>query len=392
MKLRSLALLAALTLAPAGAARALGAADVMVGGLLDAALSSRGTALELNRLSGGNTSFDAYRMRVFVEGRPIESVEIHAQLYFDETIGAQAYGAYAIFTPRQDLDAHLLIGKLPTPLGTYAPRTYSDRNPLIGTPLIYQYHSSLRADEIPGSADDLLAEAGSGQSGAAYDAQEYAAYGMPILDEAYWDVGVVAQGSARAVEYAIGYVNGTPGSPQPAQDDNGGKSVQGRLGLQAGPAVRVGVSGSYGPYLSEALNPELPAGRTANDYAQRLLMVDGEFLAGPIELRAEGALNRWQTPTVGDLDVNGGYVEGRFGVGAGAWISGRLDALRHSEVADSTGAKEPWDYDVDRFEAGIGYRLARGSTIKLVLQRTTQIDEGARFAHDLYAVQYSVRF
>ena len=51
--------------------------------------------------------------------------------------GTRADGAYALWTPWKSRDLHLQAGNIPWPVGTWAPRKYSDKNPLIGEPLIY---------------------------------------------------------------------------------------------------------------------------------------------------------------------------------------------------------------------------------------------------------------
>jgi hypothetical protein len=161
------------------------------------------------------------------------------------------------------------------------------------------------------------------------------------------------------------------------------------------PAVRFGVSGAYGPYLHEYLNPKLTPGRHVNDYHQKLGMADLEVLAGHVELRAEGALNTWETPTVGDLDVASGYVELKYSLSFGAFLAGRWDAMRFGKIADSTGAQRRWDANVMRVEAGAGYRFSREAQAKVVFQRTNfeveRMDRASR-QRSLVAAQLSISF
>jgi hypothetical protein len=219
--------------------------------------------------------------------------------------------------------------------------------------------------------------------------------GMPIVDDSYWDVGVAVTGSERPLEYAVGVMAGTPGWGSTIEDDNSGKTVLGRVGLAPFPALRFGVSGAYGPYLMEYLNESMPPGKSVNDYNQRLGMADLEVLYGNFELRAEGALNTWQTPTVGDLDVRGGYAELKYTLGSGVFVAGRWDALRFGEIADSNGVTSPWDSDVTRWEAGLGYRFSRDVVAKAVHQHTELENERAverRREFKLFAAQLSLSF
>lgn len=259
---------------------------------------------------------------------------------------------------------------------------------------MYQYHTTLLWYDLVPSADALLATSGSGQYGAGY--QGYAeARGMPLVDDSYWDVAVTLTGSQRPLEYALGVFAGTPGWGSTSQDENSGKSVLGRIGLAPLPAMRFGVSGAYGPYLDESVNAELPEGSDSNDYHQQLAMADVELLAGHVEVRAEGARNRWETPTVGDLDVTSGYLEGKYSLSFGGFLAGRFDAMRFGDIADSTGAEYPWDANVTRFEVGGGYRFSRGAQAKVVYQRTNVDVENPAPAYrrlSLVAAQLSIAF
>jgi hypothetical protein len=288
----------------------------------------------------------------------------------------------------------VLAGKVPWAIGTYAPRTYSNHNPLIGSPLMYQYHTTLLWFEVPPSADALLATAGSGQFGVDYFGYPEGR-GMAIVDDSFWDVGVTVTGSQRPLEYALGMTAGTPSWSSTTQDDNAGRTVLGRIGLAALPGVRLGVSGAYGPYLVSGVQPDLPPGHAATDYHQELGMADLELLVNHLELRGEAARNVWETPTVGNLEATTGYVELKYSLAFGGYLAGRWDALRFGKIANSAGVEHPWDSNVTRIETGVGYRFSREAVAKLVYQRTTVEREsvpGQDPDHDLLAAQLSIAF
>lgn len=337
--------------------------------------------------------FDAYRLRLFFEGAATPNIQVYTQLVLDEVNTHNVYGAYLMYTPWKDRDLHVIAGKIPWVIGTYGPRTYSDKKPLMGTPLIYQYHTTLRSDVLVPNVDALLAVAGRGESGFSYTPTQSRFRGMPVVYDFCWDAGVAVNGSAAPLEYAVAVTAGTPSMMEPSQDNNEGKSVMGRLGLQPFPALRIGASGSYGPYLASALDPQLPAGKTANDYMQKLAMADFDLEAGHLSVISEGYLNQWMTPTVGNLGVAGYYGEARIGIAnSGAWLAGRWESMRFSNVTSSTGVVQPWNYDVDRLETGLGYRVARGAILKAVYQANYQHDDGSISRYDLYAGQMSVTF
>ena len=376
------------------AAAPLEASQLKIRGLLDVVAAPRGDAYEGNLLTRGDAAFDAYGLRVFGEEQVSDRLQVYAQVVLRDATSPYVDGAYAVFTPTPARDLHLLAGKVPWPIGSYAPRTYSNKNPLIGAPLMYQHHTTLLWFDVAPSTDALLATSGSGQYGVDYFGYSEG-HGMALVDDSYWDVGATLVGSARPFEYALGVTAGTPGWGSTSQEENSGKSLLGRVGLAPLPALRFGVSGAYGPYLVESLEPQLPPGRAAEDYHQKLVMADLEVVAGHVEARAEGAHNVWETPTVGHLSVRSGYVELKYSLPSGAFLAGRWDAMRFGTIADSTGTRRPWDSDLSRLETGAGYRFSREVVAKLVYQRThydVAPDPGEPRDRSLVAAQLSVAF
>ncbi len=374
--LRSVALVLALgSIWPASAS----ATEFNWRGLLDLVVAEHSPGFDSNLLTRGDDPFEPYRLRLFAEARVNDRVQFLGQLVLFENSaqGSKVYvdGAYVIYTPWLEHDLRLMVGKLPWAIGTWAPRTYSNKNPLISAPLMYQYHSSLVWYVLPPNADVLLAAAGSGQTGVDYFGSPMGP-GMPVIDDSYWDVGITLTGSQRPFEYAVGVTAGAPSWGSTAEDDNNGRSVLGRIGIEPFPALRLGVSGAYGPYLRQGLDSRLPPGRRVTDYPQKLAMADLELQVGHFELRAEGVHNTWETPTVGDLDVDAGYGELKVSMLSGAYVAGRWDVERFGKIQDSSGESYPWDWNVTRVEGGVGYRLTRDATAKLVYQHTA-FDEPA---------------
>ena len=245
---------------------------------------------------------------------------------------------------------------------------------------------------VPPTADALLAAAGTGQTGPDYGGG-VGEKGMPVSYDRCWDFGVVAMGTVRRMEFSFGAVNGTPSAPSPGPDENDGKAFLGRLGFAPWPAFRVGVSGAYGPYLPEGVQSALPAGARLDDFHQRLGMADLELQLGHYEVRAEGYVNVWETPTVGDLRIGGGYVEGKATVIPSLYVAGRYEVMRFGQLAGATVTSRPWDENRDRLEAGLGYRVARRAALKTVFQRNLERPVGEDVKHaDLYAVAFSLGF
>ena len=368
------------------------ASDVRVRGILDLVFDDKGEGAEVNYLWGDN-ALDSYRLRLFVESAVSDRLDVFTEALYNENVGVVPFGAYVLFHPSPGRDMHVMAGLIPWPIGTWAPRANSNKNPLIGFPLQYQYHTTLSPFQLVPSRDALIADAGDGEEGASY---AFGSQGMPIVYDQWWDFGAVFLGSARPVEYSVGFVNGAPSWPSPGRDSTPGKSFLGRVGLAPTPGIRFGVSGSYGPYLIEdAVKSSLPPGKDAADFNQVLGMADFEWSAGHAELRAEGYANRWQTPTVGDLLVRGGYGELKYTLPAGFYVAGRYDIMRFGDVKDSTGTDRSWDADVDRLEVGVGYRIMKGVTAKAAYQRNKiQPPDPAADAEikNIFAGQLSVTF
>lgn len=385
--LRLLALASALL--AAAPARAEDAPRLRVRGLADLVLHNDNHAAELATFDGETSPLESQRVRLFVEGSASPAIDIFTQVAFSQEEFVLD-GAYALVTPWRERDLHLMAGKIPWPVGTWAPRTYSNRNPFVTSPLMYQHHTSLRWDKVPMSPAALLSAAGEGWDGANYGTGP-GAPGMPIVDDYGWDFGVVALGSLAPVEFAAGLTNSAPGWGSAGEDANDGKALVGRLGLVPVAGVRVGVSGGRGAYLGDWVRYALPAGRTEADYEQELVMADAAYEAGRLELRAEGFANAWETPYCGRLRSRGGYLEGRWGFDLGLWLALRGEAMRHSSL--SAGAvSRPWDDEVDRLDLGLGYRVSRGAAIKAGWQRTRLYQADGAQSFDLFLSQLSLEF
>ena len=366
------------------------AATLTAHGVIDVTATGRGDGFYANTLTRGDNPFDPYGVRMFVESTVNPQFAVFGQVVLHDAVAPYVDGAYVMWTPRSDQDFHVMAGKIPWLIGTFAPRTYSDKNPLIGKPLLYQHHTSLVWFMAPPSADALLASAGSGQVGVGYLGG--AVRGMVPVDDSWWDTGIMASGSLGKVEYSLGLTTGTPGWGNGGEDENRGKTTLGRLGFAPTPWLRFGASGAYGPYLVKDLGTPLPPNHRPEDYHQQIVMGDVEVLQGHAELRAEGLANTWETPNLGNLDVRGGYVEGKFTLTARLWAAARWDALRFSDITDSGGTAHSWDEDQDRIETGLGLRWDRNVIAKGVFQRNFMHGATTEHRADLYALQLTVLF
>jgi hypothetical protein len=76
-------------------------------------------------------------------------------------------------------EMYLEAGKIPVHEGIWAPKTYSDKNPLLGVPFAYYLRSTLPTRQVPLDLDQLLAQKGNGQSGVYYANPDGSSRGTP---------------------------------------------------------------------------------------------------------------------------------------------------------------------------------------------------------------------
>lgn len=387
LRLMTLAML--LLAVPAVPAHAEDTRQIRLRGLVDIAIHNDNLAADIATFNGTDSPLQSTRLRLFVEGNATSNIDIFTQVVFAQDV-LFLDGAYALITPWHERDLHLMAGKIPWPIGTWAPRTYSNKNPLVTSPLMYQHHTSLRWDETPAGPAELLSAAGTGYDGADYGGGS-GAVGMPIVDDYGWDFGVVALGTVSRFEFSGGATNSAPGWGAPGEDANHGKAYMGRVGFVPTAGLRMGVSAAQGAYLGEWVTFSLPAGKTEADYKQSLVMADLAWERGHLELRAEGFRNEWETPYCGTLSSNGGYAEGRYAFDNGIWLAARAEGMRHSDLTDGVITR-PWDDEVDRLDTCLGYRISRGAAIKGDWQRTRLHAIDGEQTFDLFVGQLSLEF
>ncbi len=361
------------------------------GALIDLGWVSSETGRLYNQHTQGDSQFDPYRMRLFLDAEVAPGLTVFTQAILHEGLMPLVLdGAYARWTPWSDLDLHVQAGKIPWPIGTFGPRTYSDRNRLIGSPLMYQHHTSLAWDAVAVDVDHLVSAAGTGQTGLDYGGGH--SYGMVVVDDRWWDFGIAAIGSSHGVEFSLGATQSTPGWPEPNPDDTPGNGYLGRIGLVPIPELRVGVSGAYGPWMPTWSAWALPPGGSLRDYIEAMVMADVALSHDRFEVLAEGYHKSFETLRTGTLRMQGGYLEASAMMPAGWWLAARGEVMRFDDVTPSVGPARPWDDDLDRIEIGAGYRVTKDARLKMAWQRNRLRPASAGTRNeDLIALSMSIR-
>jgi len=358
-------------------------------------LSRRGEE-NVNVLNYGENPFHTTRVRLFADAPVQEHVHVFTEFTYDDGISlTRLFGGFVRFSDPKGRDLHLEAGKIPLHIGAFPNRSYAPKNALIGAPLLYQYHTDLRDDQVPTRGDDIVANRGRGYytsyltgglTGLGYTGGRT----MTLLYENCWDFGVAALGTVAPLEFSAGVTNGVVGDPM-MSDNNDGKQVLGRLGFVPAPWVRAGAWGSRGPYLGAGLNDDVPAGHSVDEYNQQVLGGDLELSYAHGLLYSEYAYCRYQSPYVGNLDSHAWYVEGKYTVIPGWYVAARFDRMTFTDVPVTTGGVAGWDANVWKREIGVGFKPSTRLIAKLVHQQS-QIALSPRVVHAFMAAQLAVTF
>ncbi len=142
-----------------------------------------------------------------------------------ENLGAvHHYALYVRIRPWTGRDLDIQVGRVPPTFGAFARRTYANDNPLIGYPLAYQYLTSLRADAVPASADELLRRRGLGWRVRYSLGAPAADVGVPLVSAFRWDTGAQVHATTGIVSATASVTAGTLSNPL-FSDDNGGRQI-----------------------------------------------------------------------------------------------------------------------------------------------------------------------
>lgn len=387
----------AVTLGGAARGECASVGPINFSGNLDLVGVSRNYQDDINWLNFNENPFHTTRIRLFADAPIQDHVQVFTEfIYDDDAMFARLAGGFVRLSDPKGRDIHLEVGKTPLHLGAFPNRSYAPKNNLIGSPLMYQYHTDLRNDQVPTRAEDIVANRGrswyadymsGGLTGAGYDEGGT----LPVLYENFWDFGVVALGTVAPIEFAAGVTNGTAGAPV-LTDYNDGKQVLARVGFVPAPWMRAGLSASRGPYLIEELEEDdLPPGHKVGEYMQQLAAADLELSYGHGVLYSEYVLNRFESPYIGNLDLRAWYVEGKWTVIPGWYVAGRFDRMIFDDVALASGGVAGWDADLWKREIGIGFKPSARMIAKLVHQES-RVNTSPAIVHAFMAAQLSVGF
>jgi hypothetical protein len=287
------------------------------------------------------------------------------------------FALYARVRPFPGRRLDVQIGRIPPTFGTFTRRAYGRDNPLIGYPLAYQYLTSLRADAVPASADELVGMRARGWLTSFSVGNPAPDRGLPLVTAFSWDTGIQVTTGWRAVGATAAVTNGSASSPR-VSDDNGGKQVAARVTVEPLTGLILGSSFSRGQFLSRNVTQAIAAADAAS-FVQHAYGVDVEYSRDHWLLRGDAVLSQWQLPlaseplTGGRLRALAVSLEGRYTLMPGVYAAVRAEHLAFSRIATSRQIVA-WDAPVSRVEIGGGYYLQRNLVARASWQHNTRAD------------------
>jgi hypothetical protein len=315
------------------------------------------------------------RLALAAQWRPVNPIAFVAEVRSEDLRHVAAHAAYVRIRPWQTRPFDIQAGRIPPSFGAYGRRAYNADNPLIGYPLAYQYLTSLRADAIPATTDDLLRMRGRGWQPSFPIGSASVATGLPLVSTFRWDTGVQARWAGPRVEATAAVTAGTLSDPR-LSDNNDGRQVSGRAAVKPLFGLLVGASAARGAWLSRAVTDLLPDAARSRGYVQRAAGLDAEYSRDYWLVRGEVVWSTWNLPLGADgdplsLDARGMWIEGRYRVTPRLFLAARGDRLSFSRITGtlSEGLPMTWDAPVERIEVGGGWYFQRNLVARAIVQR-----------------------
>ena len=315
-----------------------------------------------------------------------------------ENESARVQALYLSLHPFRERAFDLQIGRIPPVFGAYPRRGYAPAEPLPGVPLPYQYLTTLRADALPATADDLLRRRGQGWFLSHPVGNPDWASGLPMVSAFQWDTGVQVRCGSEGgrIEASAALTQGSLSHPL-FEDDNDGKQVAGRVAFRPMAGLVAGVSAARGQYLDRAA-VEAAARISGRRETPRQVAVglDVEYVWEYALVRAEAIWSRWHVPAVSEplitdpLAALGAFVEGRYRLLPGLTLGARVEHQRFSQLRGSA-VELPWDAPVWRAESALAYALHRQVIAKAGYQHNWR-DASTRRSKGLVVGQLVVWF
>ncbi|MFC1528996.1 hypothetical protein ACFL5B_03720 [Candidatus Latescibacterota bacterium] len=321
----------------------------------------------INTMHRNDDPFNPLRVSLFMDKWITEDVGVFLEFLWDAgstptfmATKPRINGAYAVLSPLETELVRFKIGYMPLPFGTWAPRTYPDRNPLVGIPLMQHYITSLKSNKLAQNTDELRTWR---------DEDGF----LTIAYDACWPYGVEVFGFFSDYEYSLAITKESMSNPGAFSND--GAQIIARLGARPLWGLRLGISGGYSSYLSEGATG-IPKGTDLESVNQKIIGFDFHYSFAHTNIYSEVIRNWWENPNLEkDLGCSSWYIEANQTLLPGLYAAIRIDQLLFDNFTDSTQNSFHWDYNVTRIESGFGYNFNKDVLFKLVWQHNDIEDQ-----------------
>ncbi|MBI3194742.1 MAG: hypothetical protein HYZ34_09810 [Ignavibacteriae bacterium] len=287
-------------------------------------------------------------------------------------------GLFFAYHGEYDKRLNIWVGKIPTPVGTFSPRSYSHINPLIGFPLAYAYKVPYNVFTLSSEASNLtLRDNNFGAATSIY--------------EACWITGISVFGDFEEFGYSVTAGRGTLTNPE--AKENGGFQLAARIKKNITENLTIGCSAGIAPYLQH--EPTLSSGFAVRDPKHFIGGIDVSAHLSSLKIFFEFLYNSWDTPQYQyetSVKAYSWYLEGQYVLFDNLYAAARFDQMLYNTITDpSSGSNTPWGYDVTRLEAGIGFSPFEQLNIKSVVQQNW-LENPSSKSITILALQGTFRF
>jgi hypothetical protein len=344
---------------------------------------------------GGGDSFVTPRLSLFLDAHAGKHFYSFVQTRFDDGFHPRAPEAHARFdeyllryTPFDTPVVNLQAGKFATVIGGWIPRHLSWDNPFVTEPLPYNNVTIVSDQRIVPSPAAFLARK---------NMPDQKDIWLPIVWGPDYGSGASLFGSVFKLDYAAEVKNSSISSRSSYWDarDLGWDhpTVSGHIGYRPTVAWNFGTSFSYGAYLLPVAkkSPAFPTGKSIGDYNQITFVEDVSYEWRHWQFWGEIFFSRFQVPNVGDADTLAYYLETKYKITPKLFAAVRWNQQFFAEMNDGAGGETPWDRDVWRVDAVLGYRFTRHLQAKVQYSFSDQqgsLQQGEQLA----AAQITLKF
>jgi|KBSMisStaDraftv2_1062788.scaffolds.fasta_scaffold15966_3 hypothetical protein len=339
------------------------------------------------------------RLRLFLDAQFGSNIYVFAQVRADRGFDPSDKGAqlrldeylFRYFTSGSTR-LSVQAGQFATVIGNWVPRHDSWQDAFITAPFPYENLTGVWDVYTPGNARTLL-EWGHVDG---YDGGDYSdkILRLPIVWGPSYASGFAISGTAGRFDFAAEVTNtalaARPESWRVTQTGFENPTYSVHVAFRPDERWNFGLSGSGGPYLTDAAEPSLPPGRDIGDYHELVVAQDVSFAWHHLQFWAEFFEARFEVPLVGNADTFSYYLEAKYKVTPQLFAALRWNQQLFGSIHNGTTDTQ-WGNNMERIDAAMGYRFTNYLQLKLqysLSHREAEVQEGEH----LLSAQLTLKF